>query len=317
MTQTLFVWLLLCVIWGSTWLFIKLGLRDLPPITFAGLRFLAAALLLWSYVFARRSRLPRHARDWGFIAWTGSLAFSANYALIFWGEQYITSGLAAVLQAMIPAFGMIFAHVLLPDEPLTRRKAAGVALGIAGVGVIFYDQMNFEGTMAVWGCAALLVSALVVGFCNVVVKARAGHFDPAVLAAGQMSFGLLPLLAAGAAFEINPFTLHWTPTALVSLFYLASVGSAAAFLLYYWLVRNIAVTKTLLISLVIPVVALLIGALTIGERVTWRIAAGCAAILSGIGLVIFQPKAKRTPAIKPASGTSTATPPVSPRRSLD
>jgi drug/metabolite transporter (DMT)-like permease len=140
-----------------------------------------------------------------------------------------------------------------------------------------------------------------------VVKVRAGHFDPAVLAAGQMSFGLLPLLAAGAVFEANPFTLRWTPTALASLFYLALLGSATAFLLYYWLVQKIAVTKTLLISLVIPVVALLIGALTIGEHITWRIAAGSAAILSGIGLIIF----------KPAIGTATTLRSLLPRRSPD
>ena len=130
--------------------------------------------------------------------------------------------------------------------------------------------------------------ALDVGFCNVIVKARAGHFDPAVLAAGQMSFGLVPLLGAGAIFETNPFGLRWTTTAVVSLLYLSLIGSATAFLLYYWLVRKIAVTKTLLISLVIPVVALLIGALTIGEPVSWRIALGSAAILSGIGLISFR-----------------------------
>src|SRR5262249_49020249 len=162
------------------------------------------ATILWLLIFVQRRLLPRSLGDWWLLAWTGWLAFSINYALIFWGEQYITSGLAAVLQAMIPAFGMIFAHFLLPNERLDRRKVLGVTLGIAGVGLIFYDQMTIEGTMALWGCAAFVVSALTVGYYNVVVKAHAGHVDPAVLAAGQMSFGLLPLVGFGVVFEGNP-----------------------------------------------------------------------------------------------------------------
>ena len=292
MNQTLFVWLLLCLIWGSTWIFIKIGLRDLPPITYAGARFTLAATILWGLIFAQRRRLPRGFSDWWLMAWTGWLAFSINYALIFWGEQYITSGLAAVLQAMIPAFGMLFAHFHLPNEKLTLRKVFGVVLGTAGTGLIFFDQMKIEGTMALWGCAAMLVSALTVGYYNVVIKARAGHLDPGVLAAGQMSFGLFPLVSFGLAFEGNPFELQWTTTAVGSTLYLAVVGSAVAFLLYYWLVRKIDVTITLLISLVTPVIALLIGMFTLSEKVTWRVAVGSAAIISGIGLIVFQRIAK-------------------------
>jgi drug/metabolite transporter (DMT)-like permease len=112
--------------------------------------------------------------------------------------------------------------------------------------------------------------------------------DHASLAAGQMIFGFIPLLAVGAIWEGNPFALHWTKQALISLGYLALVGSAVAFSLYYWLVKKIDVTKTMLIALVTPVIALLIGKLTLDERVTWRIVAGSAAILAGISLIVVQ-----------------------------
>lgn len=288
MNKARFVWLVLCLIWGSTWIFIKLGLRDLPPLTFAGLRFLLAASILWILIFVQKRKLPTTGRDWWLLAWTGGLAFSLNYALIFWGEQYIASGLAAVLQAMIPAFGMLFAHFYLPNERLTGRKIAGVVTGILGVGLIFFDQMKLEGTMALWGSAGLLVSAVDVGFYNVVIKARAGHLDPAVLAAGQMTFGILPLLGYGFLFEGNPFLLRWTVASVGSLLYLSAVGSSIAFLLYYWLVHKIEVTKTMLISLVTPVIALLIGLVTIGEQVSWRVAVGSVAIISGISLIVVQ-----------------------------
>ena len=113
------VWLVLCGIWGSTWLFIKLGLRDLPPVSFAGMRFVIASAILFGVAAVRRSRLPRAGRDWAMIAATGVLAFTVNYGLLFWGEQHVSSGLAAILQAMIPAFGLVIAHYLLPSERIT------------------------------------------------------------------------------------------------------------------------------------------------------------------------------------------------------
>src|SRR5262249_25519927 len=164
MNIPLVVWLVLCLIWGSTWFFIKLGLRDLPPFTFAGLRFLLASVILWSIVFARRRPLPKTGSDWLKLAWAGGISFALNYGLIFWGEQYINSGLAAVLQSMIPVFGLIFAHYYLPNERVTTRKLAGVAIGVAGVSLIFYDQVKIEGAAALEGSAALVLSSVCVAY---------------------------------------------------------------------------------------------------------------------------------------------------------
>src|SRR5918911_4093121 len=110
------VWLVLSLIWGSTWLFIKLGLEDLPPFTFVGIRFVIAVIILSTIVIIRRRPLPRDLRDWVLIAGTGFLAFAINYGLLFWGEQHISSGLAAILQTIIPVFGLILAHMHLPSE---------------------------------------------------------------------------------------------------------------------------------------------------------------------------------------------------------
>src|SRR6267143_4221900 len=120
------VWLVLCCIWGSTWLFIKIGLTDLPPLTFAGIRFALASLILMLMVLARRAAWPRTRREWTLIAVVVVLQFSLNYGLVFWGEQYISSGLAAVLQSTFPAFGLVFAHLYLPYERLTTVKVIGV-----------------------------------------------------------------------------------------------------------------------------------------------------------------------------------------------
>lgn len=282
------VWLLLCAIWGSTWLFIKLGLRDLPPISFAGIRFVIASLILFTIVFTRRRPWPRARRDWALIAATGVMAFGLNYGLLFWGEQHVSSGLAALLQTTIPAFGLLIAHVHLPGERLTIAKVCGVVLGIAGVGVIFSNQLTTAGPLALWGSAAIVAGAFAVAYSNVLIKSRGGHLDPALLAAGQMLFGLVPLLVVGILTEGSPLRFHWTPLAIISLFYLVLVGSVVAFMLFYWLVRNMDVTKTMLIALVTPLVAVILGMIVLDERLSWRTVLGGACIMLGIGLIVLR-----------------------------
>jgi drug/metabolite transporter (DMT)-like permease len=282
------VWLLLCLIWGSTWLFIKLGLSDLPPFAFAGIRFVIASAILFAIIAARRLSLPRNRSDWMFLAITGVLSFSLNYGLLFWGEQYISSGLAALLQATIPAFGLVIAHFYLPGEQMTSAKIFGVVMGVAGVGVIFSNQLRVAGPRALAGCAALVVGSACAAYANVLVKARGAKLDPAILAGGQMLFGLIPLLLIGIPLEGNPFYFHWTRMAFVSLFYLAIVGSVVAFLLYYWLVQHMDVTKTMLIALVTPVIAVTLGVMILREDLNWRTFVGGAMIISGIGLIVLR-----------------------------
>ncbi len=293
MNQAFLVWLLLGLIWGSTWLFIKIGLNDLPPFTYAGLRFLIAGSLLWAFALLRRRALPKRS-DWPMLMLTGTLAFAVNYGLIFWGETRISSGLAAVLQAMIPAFAMFFAHWLLPGEPITPRKLGGVALGLAGMALIFYNQLSFAaggaGGAALAGSVALFCSTLTASFSGVLVKKYFQHLAPEVLAASQTSCGIVPLLAAGWLLEGNPLNIQWTRAAIGSLLYLSLIGSTLAFLLFYWLVQQMDITKVMLISLVTPVLALLLGWATLHEELSWRVLAGSAAIIAGIALILVQRK---------------------------
>src|SRR4029450_2374932 len=111
-------WLTLCVVWSSTWLAIKVGLRDLPPISFVAIRFLIAIIVLVAVSMGRTHLLPQTPNDYVVLAVTGILMFALNYSLLFWAELHVSSGLAAVLQATIPIFGMISAHWMLPNEPL-------------------------------------------------------------------------------------------------------------------------------------------------------------------------------------------------------
>jgi drug/metabolite transporter (DMT)-like permease len=286
----LVVWLCLCGIWGSTWLAIKLGLRDLPPLTFAGIRFAIAALILFGVVVARGLRLPRTGREWGLLAYTGLLTITINYALVFWGEQYISSGLAAVLSATVPLFGLPLAHRYLASEPLTGRKVIGVVLGVVGVAIVCSQQLGAGGPVALWASLGIVIAALVTAHAGVLIKASGTHIEPAVMAGIQMAGGCIPLLIGGIALEGNPFAFHWTPLAGAALAYLIIMGSVIAFLMYYWLIRHTAVTGVLMIPLVTPLVAVLFGVLFAGESIGWHTTAGGAAIILGVAMAVLRPE---------------------------
>ena len=157
--MTLILWGLTCLLWSTVWVFIKLGVSDVPPITFAASRLFIALLVLVPITAARRLALPRDRRDWAMITGTGVLLLGVNYALLFWGMQFVSSGLAAVLQALTPVFGMVFAHALLGHERITPIKVAALAVGIAGVSIIFADQLRFAGWGSVVGSTAILAAA--------------------------------------------------------------------------------------------------------------------------------------------------------------
>jgi drug/metabolite transporter (DMT)-like permease len=219
---------------------------------------------------------------------TGVLSFTLNYGLVFWGEQYISSGLAALLQATLPAFGLVIAHFYLPGERMTWAKIAGVILGVLGVGVVFSNQLHIAGGRALAGSVALVLSAFFAAYSNVLVKARGQKLNPAILAGGQMFFGMIPLLVIGLGLEGSPLHFHWTAMSLVAMFYLALVGTVLAFLLYYWLVHNMEVTKSMMIALVTPVVAVVLGMMVLREELNWRTLAGGAMIMAGIGFIVVK-----------------------------
>src|SRR5256886_3970505 len=212
----------LCVIWSSTWLAIKIGLRDLPPVSFVVLRFVIAVVVLLAISIGRVRLLPARRRDFFLLAYTGVLMFAVNYALLFWAELHVSSGLSAVLQATIPIFGMVFAHFILPDEPLRGQRVAGSLLALGGVAVICSRLLDFGGLLAFWGGVAIVFGAAGAAFSNVLLKARAIRLAPAMIAAWQMIFGLVPLLITGIIVDGNPLRFHWTSRAVFCLFYLRS-----------------------------------------------------------------------------------------------
>ena len=287
-------WLILCLIWGTTWFFIKIGLEDLPPITFAAARFVLALLILAVIIYLQKIPLPQTGRDWKLLALTGVLQFSINYSLVFWSEQHISSGLAAVLQAMISVFGLALAWVHLPNERITKLKIGAVLLGIGGVAVIFIEQLQINSWRAFEGCAAIVVGAYAAAHGSILVKAYGGTLHPAMLVFGQMIFGIAPIIIYSATVEGNPLALNWTWQAIICVLYLTVFGTIAAFWLYYWLLSKIESTKAMMISLVTPLIAVIIGGIFLGERLPIQTLFGGILILASVGLIVFRKKRSAT-----------------------
>lgn len=294
------VWLILCGLWGSTWIFIKIGLADLPPIAFAASRFILAVAIVGVILWIRRIPLPKERSDWALLALTGFLQFSINYSLVFWSEVHITSGLAAVLQAMITVFGLLLAWIFLPAERITRRKIAAVTIGIAGVATIFVDQLRVQSFMAFVGSVGIVIGAYAAAQASILVKARGGAMHPAAMLFGQMLFGLPAILIYSLAVEGNPLTFRWTWKAVLCILYLTGAGTIAAFWLYYWLLSRIESTRAMMISLVTPLIAVIIGWVVLGETLPPQTGLGGLLILFSIGLIVLKPS-PRVPK-RPASG---------------
>ncbi|MEQ1606849.1 MAG: EamA family transporter [Pyrinomonadaceae bacterium] len=286
--KTVLIWLLLCLIWGTTWIFIKIGLEDLPPMAFAASRFILAVVILFAIIRVQKIPLPKTAKEWRLIALTGVLQFSINYSLVFWSEVYITSGLAAVLQAMITVFGLILAWIFLPNERITKLKITAVAIGIIGVAVIFIDQLKVQSLMAFLGSVGIVVGAYAAAQASILVKAKGGGFHPAALVFGQMICGLPLIIIYSLAVEGNPLNYNWTWRAFGCILYLTIAGTIAAFWLYYWLLGKIESTKAMMISLVTPLIAVCVGWIFIGEKLPPQTGIGGLLIIASIGLIVFR-----------------------------
>ncbi len=296
------VWLFLAFLWGTTWLVVRVGLEDLPPFTFAGVRFLLAGILLTAIATVRRVRLPTAPSDWAMMIGTGLSAIGVTYAFQFWGMQYVASGLAAVLFSTIPLLTILIAHVVLPDEPITLRKIGGVVLGTVGVAFIFSDQLAGNSPMAIWAIVGFLIGAVAMAHAQVVVRARGHRVDPVLLAAVQTVVGGTVLLGIGTSTEGPLMDQVWSLRALLAVGYLAILGTAVGFVALYYLLRHMQVTQVNSMMLVHPLVAMVLGWMVLGEQLSWPVLLGAGAIVAGLA-----PLLRPSPRIERHAGNLTIT----------
>jgi drug/metabolite transporter (DMT)-like permease len=272
---------LLVAIWSSTWVAIKVGLGDTPPLLGAGVRFCVAGVGL--LVLARLWGRPLRT-DALLASILAALPFAATYGLIYWSEQYVPSGLAAVLFGVLPIYVALIASVALRDEPLRARLFLGVVLALGGLVLAFSESVALgDSRYAVVAALACVAAPLGAAIGTVATKRRGARLDATVLNGWAAVGGGVLLLIASAAGESWADT-SWTASALGSIAYLAVVGTALAFVTLTRLLRELPAVTMSFISLLLPFGALGFGALIEGEPLTFAELAGAALVAAGIAV---------------------------------
>ena len=290
--QVFLVWWITCVIWSSVFLFIKIGVTEVPPLGFATTRLALAAASLLLFITLYGKRWPSDRSDWLMMSSTGILLLGFNYGLLFWGSQYIPSGVTAVLGSSSPAFSLILAS-FLGSERMTPTKVAGVLLGLIGVGIVCLDQARLIGGWSLAGSLAVTGGSVCVASAYVLVKRHHRTIDSTVLITAQMLSALLPLALVAVVREGSPLAFDWTTTAIVAVLYLTFAGSIVAMWLNYWLLRRMDATGVLSMGFVEPFIAVLLGAAFLDERITLRTIAGGLAVTVSVWLVLRRETSQR------------------------
>ncbi len=275
---------MLCAIWGSTWLAIKIGLEGAPAFLAASLRFVVAASALLGLAIVLKSRLPRGRTEWSVIVFVGIVLFTADYGLIYWGENNgVESGLSAVLFATMPLQTAIAAHALLAKERLTLQKVTGIVLGFGGVLLIFRGQLGAAGMGRSLPMIAIVLSASCAAVSTVAMKRWAHDIDPVAFNSFAMGTGAIVLaivsLGAGEVWSVPAW-----PEGILAIVYLALAGSVVTFVTYTWLLKTVDATSMSFVSLITPIVAIFLGFSIGNEPVEPLDLVGSAITLAGIYL---------------------------------
>ena len=275
---------LLALVWGSSFAAIEIGLTTLPPILFAALRFDLAALLFVGVVLALGLPWrPRSHADWLAIAVGGGILIGAHFALLFLGQSYVSSGVAAIVLSLTPIVTPPLALAVLPRERLRAPAVVGLALGLAGVVVIATAGGSLSGQGI--GVALLFGSAVTFAIGSVLTERLTGNLPMLSVQAWAMGVGALLLHALSAMHPAERLTATTvTPEAVAALAYLGVVATGGGFFIYFVLLERIGATELSLVNYAVPIVAALVGWAALGERLTVGTAGGFGLILCGFAL---------------------------------
>src|SRR5467141_3088524 len=308
MWKTLLAFAIIYFVWGSTYLAIRVGVREVPPFLLAAMRFLIAGLLLYGWMIARGERSPT-GRQWTSASFLAILIFVLDYGLLFWAEQRVPSGIAAVMMALIPAFMALSEIVFLRTQRLTVRLATALLIGIAGVAVLMSRSLNLGGApVDTLGAVALIVASMNWSVASALTRKLPLPASKVMSSGAQMlAGGVFLTLAAAALGEFRNFhPASVSRAAWLSLLYLIVAGSIIGFTSYVWLIHHQSPTKVGTYAYVNPVVAVLVGYFLGGESLGLRTILGTLFVLVSVMLITMKQNKKLVLTLRKEDATGAA-----------
>lgn len=274
--------LFLGLIWGSSFLWIKIALREVGPFTLVAFRVFFAALGLLFFFLAARKGMKK---EWiGRFLFVGFFNVAFPFVLISTAERSITSGMAAILNSTVPLFTILVAPIFLTEERFTLQRVAGLLLGFGGVIVLMSDRLGGGSDSTLAGIAAMLIAALSYAVSGVYARKRSAGIPVEAASFGQMAGALCFILPATLIVDA-PFKFPSLPITYLALLWLGLLGSCIATLLWYSLLHTVGPTRTSMTTYMFPLVGVLLGAIFLQEKMDWHVLAGGALILLAIFIV--------------------------------
>ncbi len=292
--KTVLAFAIIYFVWGSTYLAVRVGVREVPPLILAAMRFSVAGLVLFAWVLARGERAPT-ARQWRSASLLGLVIFLFDYGLLFWAEQRVPSGIAAVMLATIPVFMALSEIIFLRTQRLTIRLALALLIGLGGVGVLMSRALNLGGAaIDKWGAMALICAAISWSAASVLARKLPLPSSKVMSSGAQMlAGGILLTIAAGAFGEFRNFHPGLVSRGVwFALLYLIVAGSIIGFTAYVWLIHHESPTKVGTYAYVNPIVAVLVGYFLGGEALSARTILGTVFVLISVVVITTTPAKK-------------------------
>jgi len=279
-----FAWIVVCLVWGTTYLGIRIALETVPPLLMAGFRWTIAGALIVAALAARGEPLPSR-RTWPALALLGVLLIGFGNGAVVWAEQTVPSGLTAVLVAAVPFWMVGIERFMASPEPLTVRRLSGLVIGFAGIVMLVWPELrNAPGNAFLTGVLATQLACVGWALGSSYARRREQSENVLATAALQMLFGGICMLLAGSALQ-EWKALSFTGRTAGALSYLILAGSVAGFSAYAYALKHLSVATVSLYAYVNPVIAVVLGTLLLDEPLNPRLAAAGAVVLAGIALV--------------------------------
>ena len=285
------VFILLGLIWSTSFLWIKIGVREVGPMPLVAFRMSFGAITAVAIALHQKVTWPRDWKTWGTFAILGPTSLAIPIFFISWGERTIDSAVASILNATVPLFTIVIAHIWLNDDKMTFQKILGLLVGFAGVVVLLSKDLNASAQNSLVGQGAVILAAVFYAWSAVFARKATQHV-------AGLARGASPLITAAlfmwltAPFIEKPFLVPTLPITWVAALWLGILGSGLAMLMFYYLLHEVGPTRATLVTYLFPIGGVIFGVIFLDEHLSWQLLAGTLLIVSSLAVVNWQPAEK-------------------------